>query len=56
MILQEKIQNKAKEYGKLAPIFLEGAKKVTYCHTSPEVCEYIRATNTYSLRDKASAF
>lgn len=26
MILQEKIQKKAEEYGKLAPIFLEGAK------------------------------
>ena len=26
MTVQEKIQNKAKEYGKLAPVFLEGAK------------------------------
>ena len=26
MALQEKIQNKAERYGKLAPVFLEGAK------------------------------
>ena len=26
MILQEKIQKKAEGYGKLAPVFLEGAK------------------------------
>ncbi len=26
MTLQEKIKNKAEEYGKLAPVFLEGAK------------------------------
>ena len=26
MTLQEKIQNKAESYGKLAPVFLEGAK------------------------------
>ncbi len=26
MTLQEKIQNKAEEFGKLAPVFLEGAK------------------------------
>lgn len=26
MILQEKIQNKAEEYGELAPVFLEGAE------------------------------
>lgn len=49
-------QKEAKALLPIVQAYSEGKTKVAYCHTSPEVCEYIRATNTYSLRDKASAF
>ena len=37
MILQEKIQKKAEGFGKLAPVFLEGAKFALDSRSFPEV-------------------